>query len=452
MRSDIQMQAKAPRKLSEMLSTAPRFARVAAAVAVAEAGHEVWTKGRQHFDSRFSWQVAVSETDPAFRAVHAWMVANVPESQHRNLVAMSADSNAAGTPMFEDGPRKPRELAFFIDDETSHRVDVEGHSVKVWVNNPRRGASGDTEKMRAFDPVTVKFSARTQAGQRAVMRLLQRLVVDQTARKPALRMVTSWGSWQWRMDVPARTLDSVILPPAQKQRVVGDLERFLADEPRYAALGAPWHRAYMFYGPPGTGKTSLVKALATHFGLDLWYAPLSDLKDETSLMSLISEVSARSVLLLEDIDTVRISHDREQDGPGITMSSLLNALDGVATPHGLIVFMTTNHFEALDDALTRKGRMDVVEEIAMPSYREVDAMFEHFYGRAPGIRLPEQRSQADIAEIFKRHMDDYEGAVDELTGVPRRAGLPGSRDATGGLARHPGLPPLSVDEVGPGLP
>lgn len=406
---------RAPRKLSEMLTTSPHFAKMAMAITVAEAGHEVYVKAKGKINEYFAWQVSVSEDDDVFRAVRAWMVENVPENQHRVLRARTTDGDASGEVSEARDHTKSR-LEFFIDDETSHYVSIDGYRVRVWVSNPAKNdsTSGDSEKMRAWDPVRIKFSARTQAGQHAVIDLLQRLNADRTARKPALRMVTRWGSWQWRMDVPQRTLDSVILPPGQKQRVVDDLERFLKAEPRYAELGAPWHRGYMFHGPPGTGKTSLVKALATHFGLDLWYAPLSDLKDETGLMNLISEVSPRSVLLLEDIDTVRISHDREQEGPGITMSSLLNALDGVATPHGLIVFMTTNHYEMLDDALTRAGRMDMIEEIKLPGADEIDKMFKHFYGQSPEFLPTQGISHAEIAEIFKRHMDDYEAAVTEV--------------------------------------
>lgn len=406
----------AQRKLSDMLGTSSRFSKLSMAIATAEAGHEVYSKTKEKLNGYFAWQVSVSEDDPVFRAVHAWMLSNVPESQHRALKARSTGSDASSdsyaTP--EDSSVKQNELLFYIDDETFHHVTVDGHRVKVWVNNPSKSDdAGSSGKKLRWDPITIKFSARSQAGQRAVIKLLQRLHADRTARKPSLRMVTNWGSWQWRMDVPQRSLDSVILPTEQKSRIVADLQQFLRDEPKYADLGAPWHRGYMFHGPPGTGKTSLVKALATHFGLDLWYAPLSDLKDETGLMNLISEVHPRSILLLEDIDTVRISHDRKQEGPGITMSSLLNALDGVATPHGLVVFMTTNHYGSLDDALTRAGRMDRIEEINMPGPEEVAAMFKHFYRQDPGHLSPEI-SHAAIAEVFKRHMNDYEAAVTEI--------------------------------------
>ena len=36
----------------------------------------------------------------------------------------------------------------------------------------------------------------------------------------------------------------------------------------------------------------------------------------------------------------------------------LNALDGVATQEGNVLFMTTNHAERLDEALIRAGRID----------------------------------------------------------------------------------------------
>jgi hypothetical protein len=404
----------AQRKLSDMFATSSRFSKISMAVATAEAGHEVYNKTKEKLNGYFAWQVSVSEDDPVFRAVHTWMLVNVPESQHRALKAQSTGSDVNASLAEDGGSNRTEKLEFYIDDETSHHVIIDGHRVRVWVANPSKNeTNSSSEKRLRLEPISIRFSARTQAGQRAVIKLLRRLHADRTARKPSLRMVTNWGSWQWRMDVPQRSLSSVILPTEQKERIVADLQRFLLDESKYAELGAPWHRGYMFHGPPGTGKTSLVKALATHFELDLWYAPLSDLKDESGLMNLISEVSPRSILLLEDIDTVRIARDREQNSPGITMSSLLNALDGVATPHGLVVFMTTNHYESLDEALTRAGRMDRIEEINMPGPEEVAAMFKHFYGQDPGRLLP-GISHAAIAEVFKRHMSDYEAAVAEI--------------------------------------
>jgi chaperone BCS1 len=188
-------------------------------------------------------------------------------------------------------------------------------------------------------------------------------------------------------------------------------------------LALPWHRGYMFHGPPGTGKTSMVKALANEFKLDLWYVSLGDLKEEASLINLLSEVSPRSILLLEDVDTIQLTHDRDEEPKAksptnISLSSLLNALDGVATPHGLVTVMTTNHFDRLDPALTRAGRMDRVEELAYPGTREVDALYQRFYGSPlPSWSHGEAvvpMSQAEVSEVFKRHLDDPEGAARAL--------------------------------------
>ena len=40
----------------------------------------------------------------------------------------------------------------------------------------------------------------------------------------------------------------------------------------------------------------------------------------------------------------------------VTLSGLLNALDGVASSEGRIVFMPTNYVDRLDPALIRPGR------------------------------------------------------------------------------------------------
>jgi len=43
---------------------------------------------------------------------------------------------------------------------------------------------------------------------------------------------------------------------------------------------------------------------------------------------------------------------------GVTLSGLLNVLDGFHAPTGVLFVMTTNHVEKLDRALLRPGRID----------------------------------------------------------------------------------------------
>src|SRR5438874_13125 len=163
-----------------------------------------------------------------------------------------------------------------------------------------------------------------------------------------------------------RVLDSVILKSGEKERLVEDVRAFRASRERYHRLGVPYHRGYLFYGPPGTGKTSLVSALAAQFSLSIYCVNLSQLNDRT-LLHAISRVPSNSAVLFEDIDCMKGSKSRDEKATpgkdevernGVTLSGLLNVLDGFFAPSGVLFVMTTNHVELLDPALLRPGRID----------------------------------------------------------------------------------------------
>jgi len=166
-----------------------------------------------------------------------------------------------------------------------------------------------------------------------------------------------------------RSLDSVVLKHGEKESLVQDIERFRHSKARYTRLGVPYHRGYLLYGPPGTGKTSLVSALAAHFALPIYCVNLSELNDRT-LVNAINRVPSNAVVLFEDIDGMKSSNTREEIDTrypgrgeaakvnGVSLSGLLNVLDGFYAPSGVLFVMTTNHIELLDPALLRPGRID----------------------------------------------------------------------------------------------
>ena len=75
-------------------------------------------------------------------------------------------------------------------------------------------------------------------------------------------------------------------------------------------------------------------------------------------------------------------------GPGITLSGLLNAIDGVAAQEGRLLFATTNRYESLDLALRRPGRMDRHIEFSLASRYQITEMFRRFYGFTVSLSLP----------------------------------------------------------------
>ena len=159
-----------------------------------------------------------------------------------------------------------------------------------------------------------------------------------------------------------------------KEAILNDIKEFKDSADEYKKLGIPYRRGYLLHGPPGTGKSSLVYGLAGVLGLSICVLTLSDrdLSDD-ELMNRLAAAPKDSLILVEDIDVALPSEKRktelevqqrrkEQEGNynpysgSITMSGVLNSIDGVATANSQILIMTTNHKENLDPALIRPGR------------------------------------------------------------------------------------------------
>lgn len=89
----------------------------------------------------------------------------------------------------------------------------------------------------------------------------------------------------------------------------------------------------------------------------------------------------------------------------VTFSGLLNALDGVASSEGRIIFMTTNHIEVLDPALIRPGRVDLREYVGDATPAQIRKMFERFYER-----------EDVLAEKFVKSLEGHKVSTAALQG------------------------------------
>jgi len=268
------------------------------------------------------------------------------------------------------------------------------------------------------------LSFRTVGRNRAA---LQRLVEDVVQCHIRRQGVQSWlyiydDGWDYVRGYAPRLLESVVLDPGEKEHLLQDMAQFRKSKRRYERLGVPYHRGYLLYGPPGTGKTSLVSALAAHFGLSIYTVNLSDFSDR-SLMTAVNQVPANSVLLFEDIDCMKGGQARSQadshDGDnrpetlskkentstqhGVTLSGLLNVLDGFHAPTGVLFVMTTNHVQTLDQALLRPGRIDYKLYMGKATDHQKIELFRRFFPEAPEAHAQDfiqaSRSAETMAEF-----------------------------------------------------
>lgn len=375
-------------------------------------------QARTWYREHTRWSVSVSSKDQLYDAAHRWFTEGA--LSERPPRALSARFVHSGNEISEVGSPNPPpgEIELYYDERRERKVTIQGHSVTVSLVKPEMTAGARSDYSdRYLPPDVLHFHATSQEGQQAVVAMLRALAQTKERRKAALHLLAPWGDWRRRDDLPQRAPESVVLVEGQMERLQADLSRFLDQEVDYVRRGLPWHRGYLLHGPPGTGKTSAVRALAYHLNLDLWFAPLGDLQKDASLLQVVNEVRPRSILLLEDIDIFHAARARDDDNGGVTMAGLLNALDGVATPHGLIVFMTTNDMSVIDPALLRPGRIDLTEFLDLPTEDQVRRLWANFYDRP----IPEQEtisfkgSSADVIQICIQHSDDPEAALQSLT-------------------------------------
>ena len=187
------------------------------------------------------------------------------------------------------------------------------------------------------------------------------------------------GDWMRARLGSRRPLASVVLKVGQGEALLADLQRFLASRERYARLGIPWRRGYLLHGPPGTGKTSLVTALASELHLNVCTLSLaSPIVTDEKIHTLLAAVPQRSVLLIEDVDAFFRERDAAHTQVRLSFSGFLNALDGVATQEGTVLFMTTNHLERLDAALIRAGRIDSQIELGWADADQLRRLYLKF--------------------------------------------------------------------------
>lgn len=205
--------------------------------------------------------------------------------------------------------------------------------------------------------------------------------------------------WQRSAVINDRPLASVVVPPASLQKLLKAVDDFYSMRDWYAQRGVPHKICILLHGVPGTGKTSLVKALAGHYGVNIYKMNINQLSDE-SLEYALSQVPKGNLVLLEDVDSSAavqkrvgqaaleqaaltvdaVPQHKSSGAEPLSLTGVLNAFDGVIPLDNTLLVFTTNHLERLDPAVFRPGRVDVLLELGAMRDAEIKRYIDYVYG------------------------------------------------------------------------
>jgi hypothetical protein len=239
-------------------------------------------------------------------------------------------------------------------------------------------------------------------------------------------------NWNESVFESSKTMNNIFFD--EKDTVMKHVNYFLDNKHEYDRDGIPYTLGICLHGPPGTGKTSFIKALANKTQRHIVTIPLNKVKQESDFYKTFmgpyktqngdkSYGFHEKILVLEDIDCMGdIVLEREglpnQDNflpsetdnislaqvnsivkrivkeqsaatnkvelvsPGtnpLTLSFILNVIDGVREHSGRIIIITSNRYHKLDKALIRPGRVDITLEMKMASVSLIKEVFFFYY-------------------------------------------------------------------------
>jgi chaperone BCS1 len=269
----------------------------------------------------------------------------------------------------------------------------------------------------------------------------------------------------WREDFfeSARTFNNIFFDG--KKQLIDKIDFFLNNKNWYYDKGIPYSLGIGLHGPPGTGKTSFIKALANYTNRHVIIISLKIIKTKKQLEHFFFENKYnnnneynsiswdKKILVFEDIDcigdivlnrenkdkrskkikdakininndTVNVSNVIEticglneistvtnQKEQLITLDDILNLWDGIIETPGRILIISSNHYNKLDPALVRPGRIDITHELSNASHNTISEIYSHlFNSKIDDKKLTKIKnyfySPAEIINIYVSNKDE----------------------------------------------
>ena len=206
--------------------------------------------------------------------------------------------------------------------------------------------------------------------------------------------------------------DNLFFP--EKREIMDKIQFFVENRDWYYKMGIPYTLGIGIHGPPGTGKTSFTKCLANYLHLNIIELSFKLIKTKKQLQDFYFETRYnknnqendigfdKKIILFEDLDCagdIFIDRSKKQkkqkemkineknqinpvekiEEDPITLDDILNLWDGLYETPGRIIIISSNHYNTLDPALIRPGRIDITLEMKKVTKETIKEMYFHFF-------------------------------------------------------------------------
>ena len=238
--------------------------------------------------------------------------------------------------------------------------------------------------------------------------------------------------WKETLFESYRTFDNIFFDG--KKDVLEKIDFFINNRNWYVSKGIPYTLGIGLYGPPGTGKTSFIKSLCNYTDRNMIVISLKIIKTKKQLEKFFFEnryntnnekdsmTFDKKIIVFEDIDCIgdivlernnktpknkreksfkktdvikigdviqginssvnntSIVEFNNEESP-LTLDDILNLWDGIRETPGRIIIISSNHYNKLDAALTRPGRIDISHEFSNASHQTIKEIYYHLLNK-----------------------------------------------------------------------
>ncbi len=221
-----------------------------------------------------------------------------------------------------------------------------------------------------------------------------------------------------------------VIPNARAKEELDFIAASIRDREMLKAEGLTIKRGLLLSGPPGDGKSTAIECFANSIAGEATIIFVEAAEHIRSIYNL-AQALAPSVVVLEDLDMMTRSR-RHTDSPTArddVTGELLQALSGSSAYPDVVTIATTNHFEAIDEALCKRaGRFDAHVRMGYPSEAEKQKVLELYLDRfGVADKLTRRRLQLVLArefaalQIVPAHIEEFVKAGVKRARLARRA-------------------------------